>query len=77
MNASDRIKYFSIVSKINKGQFDDIDPDEYTWLQSNPHVLKDMNLIRKKEEILQKCMGIHGTVEEILFSLDLSDRMYR
>jgi len=31
----------------------------------------------KKEEILQKCMGIHGTVEEILFSLDLSDRMYR
>lgn len=77
MRASDRIKYFSIVSKINKGQFDDIAPDEYAWLQSNPHVLKDMNLTRKKEEILQKSVDCHGTVEEILFSLDLSDRMYR
>jgi len=77
MNASDRINYYNIVSKVNNGSFDDIEPEEYLWLQNNPHVLKNMNLSRKKEEILQKCAGIHGTVEEILFSLDLSDRMYR
>ena len=77
MNASDRIKYFSIVSKINKGRLDDINPDEFALLQKNPNILKDMNLTRKKEEILQKSMGCQGTVEEILFSLDLSDRMYR
>tara|TARA_Y100001936_G_C15773380_1_gene507431 strand:+ start:456 stop:689 length:234 start_codon:yes stop_codon:yes gene_type:complete len=77
MRASDRIKYFSIVSKINSGQLSDIQPDEYSWLQENPHILRDMNLSRKKEEILQKSDGIHGTIEEILFSLDLSDRMYR
>ena len=77
MRASDRIKYLSIISKINSGQFDEIDSEEYSWLQKNPNILKDMNIIRKKQEILQKSTGIHGTVEEILFSLDLSDRMYR
>ena len=42
--------------------------DEYAWLQSNPHVLKDMNLTRKeKEELLQKSVGCHGTVEDPVF----------
>jgi hypothetical protein len=77
MNASDKIKYYSIVSKVNNGLLDDIEPEEYLWLQNNPHVLRNMNLTRKKEGILQKCAGIRGTVEEIIFSLDLSDRMYR
>ena len=77
MNATDRIKYFSIVSKINKGQFGDITEDEYHWLQKNPMVLKRINTARKKQEILNKSEGSQDTIEEILFVLDLSDRMYR
>lgn len=77
MNATDRIKYFSIVSKINKGNFDDITQDEYLWLQKNPNVLKEMNQVRKKREILNSSKGTMNTIEEILFVLDLSDRMYR
>jgi len=77
MNATDRIKYFSIVSKINKGNFDDITQDEYLWLQKNPNVLKKMNQVRKKREILNSSKGTMNTIEEILFILDLSDRMYR
>lgn len=49
MNATDRIKYFSIVSKINKGEFDSITPEEYSWLQKNPKLLKDMSKVRKRE----------------------------
>lgn len=77
MNATDRIKYFSIVSKINKGNFDDITQDEYLWLKKNPNVLKEMNQVRKKREILNDSKGTMNTIEEILFVLDLSDRMYR
>lgn len=77
MNATDRIKYFSIVNKINKGKFDDITQDEYLWLQKNPNVLKKMNQVRKKREILNASKGTIDTIEEILFILDLSDRMYR
>jgi hypothetical protein len=77
MNATDRIKYFSIVTKINKGQFDDITDDEYLWLKNNPKVLKEMNAVRKKREILKSSQGTLDTIEEILFVLDLSDRMYR
>ena len=77
MNATDRIKYFSIVSKINKGNFDDITQDEYLWLKKNPNVLKEMNQVRKKREILNSSKGTMNTIEEILFVLDLSDRMYR
>jgi hypothetical protein len=77
MNATDRIKYFSIVTKINKGQFDDITDDEYLWLKKNPKVLKEINTVRKKREILKSSQGTLDTIEEILFILDLSDRMYR
>jgi hypothetical protein len=77
MNATDRIRYFSIVAKLNKGLFDDITEDEYHWLQKNPTVLKNINNSRKKQEILNKSEGSQDTIEEILFVLDLSDRMYR
>lgn len=77
MNATDRIKYFSIVSKINKGNFDDITKDEYLWMKKNPNVLKEMNSARKKIDILKSSKGSIDTIEEILFILDLSDRMYR
>lgn len=77
MNATDRIRYFSIVAKLNKGLFDDITEDEYRWLQKNPTVLKNINTSRKKQEILNKSEGSQDTIEEILFVLDLSDRMYR
>lgn len=77
MNATDRIKRFSIINKINKGNFDDITNEEYLWLKNNPDVLKEMNQARKKREILNSSQGAQGTIEEILFVLDLSDRMYR
>lgn len=77
MNATDRIKRFSIINKVNKGNFDDITNEEYLWLKNNPDVLKEMNQARKKREILNSSQGAQGTIEEILFVLDLSDRMYR
>ena len=67
MRASDRIKYFSIVSKINKGQFDDIAPDEYVWLQSNPHVLKDMNLTRKKKNYFKSLWVVMALLKRSCF----------
>ncbi len=53
MNASDKIKYYSIVSKVNNGLLDDIEPEEYLWLQNNPHVLRNMNLTRKRKEFFK------------------------
>lgn len=77
MNAKERIKYFSIVNKINKGLWDDITKDDYEWLQKNPDVIKNIKTSREKIDILNKCEGASGTIEEILFVLDLSDRMRR
>ena len=63
--------------KINKGEFDSITPEEYSWLQKNPKLLKDMSKVRKKRDIINSSKGSADTIEEILFILDLSDRMYR
>jgi len=77
MNAQDRIKYFSIVSKINQGDFNLLDSEEMQWLQSHPELISNMKDERHKRDIIRKCPGIQDTVEEILFLLDLSDTMYK
>lgn len=77
MNAKERIKYFSIVNKINKNLWDEITKEDYEWLQKNPDVIKNIKMSREKIDIISKCDGASGTIEEILFVLDLSDRMRR
>ena len=77
MNAYDRIKYFSVVNKINQGEFNSLDHDEIRWLQEHPKLITNMKIERHKRDILRKCPGKKDTVEEILFLLDLSDSMYR
>jgi hypothetical protein len=77
MNAQDRIKYFSIVTKINQGNFDQLDSEEMVWLQSHPDLISDMKNGRYKQDVLRKCPGVQDTIEEILFLLDLSDTMYK
>jgi|TARA_B100000085_G_C18537761_1_gene510707 hypothetical protein len=77
MKAYDRIKYFSVVNKINQGEFNSLDSDEIQWLQDHPEVISSMKSERHKQDILRKCPGKQDTVEEILFLLDLSDSMYK
>lgn len=77
MKAYDRIKYFSVVNKINQGEFNSLDSDEIKWLQDHPEVISNMKSERHKQDILRKCPGKQDTVEEILFLLDLSDSMYQ
>lgn len=77
MKASDRIKYASISEKINKKNISDITEDEYEWLKYHPELLEEIKKQTKKVEIMSACVGNKGTIEEILFNLDLSDRLYR
>lgn len=77
MNAKDRINYFSVIDKINKGKIDSLSNDEMEWLRNNQEVVSDIKKERNKRSILKNSPGIQDTIEEILFVLDLSDRMYR
>jgi hypothetical protein len=77
MNAKDRINYFSVIDKINKGKIDSLSNDEMEWLRDNQEVVSDIKKERNKRSILKNSPGIQDTIEEILFVLDLSDRMYR
>jgi hypothetical protein len=77
MNAKDRINYFSVIDKINKGKIDSLSNDEMEWLGDNQEVVSDIKKERNKRSILKNSPGIQDTIEEILFVLDLSDRMYR
>ena len=77
MNAHDRIKYFSVVSKVNQGDFSSLNSEEVHWLQDDTDVISNIKNERHRREILRKCPVQQDTVEEILFLLDLSDVMYR
>lgn len=77
MNAKDRINYFNVIDKINKGKIDSLSNDEMEWLRNNQEVVSDIKKERNKRSILKNSPGIQDTIEEILFVLDLSDRMYR
>ncbi len=77
MNAYDRIKYFSVVSKVNQGDFSLLNSEEVQWLQDHPDVISNIKTERHRREILRKCPGQQDTVEEILFLLNLSDNMYK
>jgi len=77
MNSSERIKYFSIVNKINRGEFDKLTADEMLLLQREPLFLTTMKKSREKKDILRKSTQHHGTIEEILFELDLSKTLYK
>lgn len=77
MKAKDRIKYASILSKIAKQKLSELTDEEYEWLTSNRDLIVGIKKQKEKYDILKHCTGIHDTIEEILFVLDLSDRMYR
>jgi hypothetical protein len=77
MNSSERIKYFSIVNKINRGEFDKLTEDEMLLLQREPLFLTTMKKSREKKDLLRKSNQHHGTIEEILFELDLSKTLYK
>ena len=77
MNSSERIKYFSIVKKINRGEFDQLTEDEMLLLQKNPSFLMGMKNSREKKDLLRRCPQHQGTIEEILFELDLSNTLYK
>ena len=70
MNAHDRIKYFSVVSKVNQGDFSSLNSEEVQWLQDHPDVISNIKNERHRREILRKCPGQQDTVEEILFLLN-------
>lgn len=77
MKAEDKIKYSSIVEKINKTKMEDLTEDEYEWLKHHTSLIQKIKKNKQKENILNAMVGNKDTIEEILFNLDLSDRMYR
>lgn len=77
MKAEDRIKYASITEKINKKRISELTDDEYKWLKYHPHLISEIRRHKQKTDILNSAVGNKNTIEEILFDLDLSDRMYR
>jgi hypothetical protein len=77
MNAEDRIKYASITQKINKKRISELTEDEYDWLKYHPNLISEIRKHKQKNDIMNATVGNKNTIEEILFDLDLSDRMYR
>lgn len=77
MKAEDRIKYASITEKINKKRISELTDDEYEWLKYHPNLISEIRRYKQKSDIMKGTVGNKDTIEEILFDLDLSDRMYR
>lgn len=77
MKAEDKIKYSSIIEKINKTKMENLTEDEYEWLKHHTSLIQKIKKNKQKENILNAMVGNKDTIEEILFNLDLSDRMYR
>ena len=49
MNAHDRIKYFSVVSKVNQGDFSSLNSEEVQWLQDHPDVISILKMSDTEE----------------------------
>jgi len=77
MKAKDRIKYATITQKINKKQISELTEEEYNWLKYHPDLIPEIRRHKQKTDIMNCTVGNKNTIEEILFDLDLSDRMYR
>jgi hypothetical protein len=77
LTATDRIRYASIREKVYKGKISELTDEEYEWLKHHPEFVKNVKKQRQKVEILKHCDDVKDTIEEILFVLDLSDRMLR
>lgn len=77
MKAEDRIKHASIIQKINKKRISELTEEEYDWLKYHPNIISEINRCKQKNDIMNAAVGNKNTIEEILFDLDLSDRMYR
>jgi hypothetical protein len=77
MKANDRIKYATIVEKINKRRISELTEEEYDWLKYHPDLIAKIKFQKQKNDIIKSSSGNKDTIEEILFELDLSDRMFR
>ncbi len=49
MKAEDKIKYSSIVEKINKTKMEDLTEDEYEWLKHHTSLIQKIKKINKKK----------------------------
>lgn len=82
MNEEDQERYNSIMKKIMSCDPSDTEDEIFTqedikWMADNPKYKNLITKLRLKYQILSHHKDAKGTIEEILFLLDLSDRFYR
>lgn len=82
MNEEDQKRYNSIVKKIMSSDPSDSEKllfsaEDIKWMSDNPKYKNLINKLKSKYQILSHHKDARGTIEEILFLLDLSDRFYR
>lgn len=81
MTEEDQKYYKSIIKKIISSEPNKLDEIELTheevkWMDENIQMKAFINRLKTKYQFMSYHKDAQGTIEEILFMLDLSDRYY-
>lgn len=77
MTEEDKKIYKSISRKIMDDKKDTLTEEETLWLKERPELMAIARRMAAKAKIMSNFKDCKGTIEEIIFMLDLSDRFIR
>lgn len=77
MTEEDKKIYKSISRKIMDDKKETLTEEENAWLKERPELMSIARRMAAKAKVMSHFKDCKGTIEEIIFMLDLSDRFVR